>query len=92
MTIILDADVIISGEKGTFDLQGWVASKAEDQFEVAAITVAEFWHGVERASRPHNAKRHQYLEAVLAAFAHCSLHGAHSLRARAHLGAIGRVR
>ena len=49
MAIILDADVIIRGEKGTFDLKGWVAARPDDEFEVAAITVAELWHGVERA-------------------------------------------
>jgi hypothetical protein len=27
MAIILDADVIIRGEKGVFDLMGWVASR-----------------------------------------------------------------
>lgn len=65
MAIILDADVIIGGEKGVFDLQGWVASQADERFEIAAITVAELWHGVERASGTHKAKRRQYLEAVL---------------------------
>jgi tRNA(fMet)-specific endonuclease VapC len=65
MAIILDADVIIRGEKGIFDLRSWVASRADDQFEVAAITVAELWHGVERASGVHKMKRQQYLEAVL---------------------------
>ena len=49
MAIILDADVIIRGEKGIFDLQGWVAARPDEVFEVAAITVAELWHGVERA-------------------------------------------
>jgi tRNA(fMet)-specific endonuclease VapC len=67
MAIILDADVIIGGEKGVFDLQDWVASKPDDQFEVAAVTVAELWHGVERASGLHRAKRQRYLEAILAA-------------------------
>lgn len=67
MAIILDADVIISGEKGVFDLPGWVASRADDQFEVAAITVAELWHGVERAAGPHKARRQQYVEAIVAA-------------------------
>jgi tRNA(fMet)-specific endonuclease VapC len=65
MAIILDADVIIRGEKGIFDLRSWAASRADDQFEVAAITVAELWHGVERASGVHKMKRQQYLEAVL---------------------------
>jgi tRNA(fMet)-specific endonuclease VapC len=65
MAIILDADVIIGGEKGVFDLQGWVASRADEQFEVAAVTVAELWHGAERASGPHKAKRRQYLQNLL---------------------------
>src|SRR5260370_24814543 len=65
MVIILDADVTIRGEKGTFDLQKWVASRPNDQFEIAAITVAELWHGVERASGKHRATRERYLRAVL---------------------------
>jgi len=44
MAIILDADVVIRGEKGTFDFQSWAASRPDDQFEIAAITVAELWH------------------------------------------------
>ena len=67
MGIILDADVIIGAEKGTFDLRSWVASRAEDPFEVAAITVAELWHGVEQATGAHKARRRKYLEAILAA-------------------------
>ena len=66
MAIILDADVIIQGEKGIFDLKGWLASRPNELFEVAAITVAELWHGVERATGAHKARRLQYLQAVLA--------------------------
>jgi predicted nucleic acid-binding protein len=65
MAIILDADVIIGGEKGTFDLKNWVASRPNDQFEIAAITVAELWHGVERATGKHRNTRRHYLNAVL---------------------------
>jgi len=65
MAIILDADVIIRGERGVFDLQRWVAGRPNEQFEVAAITVAELWHGVERASGPQRSKRQQYLQTVL---------------------------
>ena len=67
MAIILDADVIIGGEKGIFDLQGWLMSRADDQFELAAITVGELWHGVERASGAHKSRRRRYLEAIVAA-------------------------
>ena len=66
MAIVLDADVLIRGEKGSFDLKSWLAIHSDDQFEVAAITVAELWHGVERATAPHRAKREQYLQTVLA--------------------------
>ena len=63
---MLDADVIIGGEKGVFDLAAWVASLPNANFEVAAITIAELWHGVTRASRLHKAKRQQYLENIVA--------------------------
>jgi tRNA(fMet)-specific endonuclease VapC len=64
--IILDADVIISGERNIFDLHTWLESRAEDHFEVAAITLAELWHGVERASGARRANRLRYLEAITA--------------------------
>jgi tRNA(fMet)-specific endonuclease VapC len=65
MAIILDADVIIRGEKGTFDFRQWVAGQPDEQFELSAITAAELWHGVERAAGTHRAKRRQYLETLL---------------------------
>ena len=65
MAIILDADVIIQGEKGNFDLKKWVASRPNERFEIAAITVAELWHGVERATGTHRITRERYLQAVL---------------------------
>lgn len=65
MAIILDADVVIRGEKGTFDFHGWIASRPDDQFELAAITVAELWHGVERASGANENRRREYIEAVV---------------------------
>ena len=65
MAIILDADVIIKGEKGSFDLKRWLASQATQELEIAAITVAELWHGVERATVPHRARRERYLQTVV---------------------------
>lgn len=65
MAIILDADVVIRGEKGAFDLEKWVSSRPNDQFEIAAITVAELWHGVERASGARRDTREKYLSAIL---------------------------
>ena len=65
MAIILDADVIIGGGKGAFDLERWLQSRAEEQFEIAAITVAELWHGVERATAAHKTVRENYLRPLL---------------------------
>lgn len=65
MAIILDADVVIRGEKGAFDLERWVSSRPLDQFEIAAITVAELWHGVERATGARRDTRKEYLSAFL---------------------------
>jgi tRNA(fMet)-specific endonuclease VapC len=62
---MLDADVIIRGEKGTFDLATWMSHYGTEEFEVAAITVAELWHGVERASGQHRSKRERYIRAIL---------------------------
>ena len=67
MAIILDADVIVRGEKGTFDLSGWLVSRELDEFEIVAITVAELWHGVERAKGRRRAVREAYLRAVIGA-------------------------
>lgn len=41
--------MVTCGEKGRFDITGWLASQPDQLFEVAAITVAEVRHGVERA-------------------------------------------
>ncbi len=64
MAIIIDADVIIRGEKGGFDLSGWLAAQPTETFEIAAITVAELWHGVERATGARRLARKSYLTAV----------------------------
>lgn len=66
MAIILDTEVIIRGEKGAFDLVAWLNSLASEQFEIAAITVAELWHGVERGDGVHRGARENYLKAILA--------------------------
>jgi tRNA(fMet)-specific endonuclease VapC len=65
MAIILDADVIIKGEKGGFDLIGWLDAQTGQDLEIAAITVAELWHGIERATASHRAKRESYLHAIV---------------------------
>jgi len=65
MAIILDADVVIRGEKGTFNLKSWVTFRPNGRFEIAAITIAELSHGVERATGTHKFTRQRYLDVVL---------------------------
>ena len=65
MAIMIDADVIIRGERGTFDLKAWFQSAENEQFEIAAVTVAELWHGVERADEAHRTVRESYLRSLL---------------------------
>jgi tRNA(fMet)-specific endonuclease VapC len=65
MAIMLDAGVIIRGERGTLDLAAWMTQHEDDGFEVAAITVAELWHGVERASGEHRGRRERYVRSIL---------------------------
>jgi|SRR5271154_725465 tRNA(fMet)-specific endonuclease VapC len=65
MAIILDADVIIRGERSSFDLLGWLTAQTGQEFEIAAITVAELWHGIERATASHRPKRERYLGTIV---------------------------
>lgn len=65
MAIILDADVIIKGEKGNLDLIAWLDSQTGQELEIAAITVAELWHGIERATVQHREKRERYLHTIV---------------------------
>ncbi len=62
---MLDADVIIRGERGTLDLAAWMTHHEDEGFEVAAITVAELWHGVERADGQHRARRERYVRSIM---------------------------
>jgi tRNA(fMet)-specific endonuclease VapC len=65
MAIILDADVIIAGERGTLNLRRWLSTHSNEEFEIAAITVAELWHGVERGIGRYRTAREQYLRMML---------------------------
>ena len=65
MALILDTDVIIAGEKGRLDLGVWLRSRTAEQVEIAAITVAELWHGVERATGTYRSERERYLRTIV---------------------------
>jgi predicted nucleic acid-binding protein len=68
MAILIDSDVIIQAERGLFDLDLWLTSFPHEEFKLGAITVAELWHGAERATGSHRAKRRLFLERILTIF------------------------
>jgi predicted nucleic acid-binding protein len=68
MAIMIDADVLIADERGIFDLQGWLLAREQERFELAAITLAELWHGFERASGARKVKCRKYIENALDTF------------------------
>jgi predicted nucleic acid-binding protein len=65
VAVVLDTDVIIRDERRAFDLQRWAASQPGEQFAIAAITVAELWHGAERATGAFKAEREVFIRRVL---------------------------
>lgn len=68
MAILIDADVVIQAERGLFDLDRWLESLPQEEFKLAAITVAELWHGAERATGVHRAKRRLFLQRIFSIF------------------------
>ena len=62
---MLDADVLIANERGVFDLDRWLAAQQDNDFELAALTAAELWHGLERAIEPFRSRRQAYIERTL---------------------------
>lgn len=65
---MIDADVIIQAERKALDLDAWLRSHRDEEIKLAAITVAELWRSVERASGSHRAKRQKFVQRLLPAF------------------------
>jgi len=66
--ILIDSDVIIRAERGLFDLDRWLDSQPAEEFKLAAITIAELWHGAERATGQHRVRREAFLQRMFAIF------------------------
>lgn len=66
--ILIDADVLIEAERGTFNFDDWVARLSGAQFRLAAITVSELQHGVERGLGANRTRRERYFQLIFPAF------------------------
>ncbi len=66
MGVILDTAVLIAAERGTFDMQGYLASLGDAPVALAAISASELLHGVERARNESSLRRRsEFVEGVL---------------------------
>ena len=68
MAFLIDADVIIQAERKALDLDAWLRAHPDEEIKLAAITVAELWRSVERASGVHRTRRQKFLQKALLAF------------------------
>ncbi|HEY1902400.1 MAG TPA: PIN domain-containing protein [Terracidiphilus sp.] len=68
MAILIDADVLIEAERRTFNFDGWVASQRGTDFKLAAITVSELQHGIERGVGLHRLRRERFFQAIFPVF------------------------
>jgi predicted nucleic acid-binding protein len=68
VALLIDADVIIQSERKAFDLGAWLRSHPDEEIKLAAITVAELWRSVERATGVRRARRQKFLLHALPVF------------------------
>jgi tRNA(fMet)-specific endonuclease VapC len=68
MAVLIDSDVIIEAERGRFDLGAWLDRYPDERFMLAAITLAELWHGAERATGSYRRTRQEFLERTFSLF------------------------
>ncbi len=57
-----------SGRAQGLDLDAWLRAHPDEEIKLAAITVAELWRSVERATGVHRAKREEFLQSALKVF------------------------
>lgn len=67
MGVILDTAVLVSAERGAFDMPGYLAALGDEPVALAAISASELLHGVERARDASiRQRRSDFVEGVLA--------------------------
>lgn len=66
MGIVIDSSVLIAWERDRLDLETRIASYAEEDFAISAVTASELLHGVHRARTPaQRSRREAFVEGLL---------------------------
>lgn len=67
MGLIIDTSLFIAGERGRFDMPGFLRHTIGGQPAIAAVTASELLHGVERADdAARRSRRSHHVEQLLA--------------------------
>ncbi|HEU4344698.1 MAG TPA: type II toxin-antitoxin system VapC family toxin [Candidatus Binatia bacterium] len=66
MGIVIDSSVLIAWERDQLDLETRIASYAEEDFAISAVTASELLHGVHRArTSAQRSRREAFVEGLL---------------------------
>ncbi len=70
MGVLIDTSILVEVERGTLDLEPYVARRRDEEAFLSVISASELLHGVHRSERPEQrAKRAAFVEGVLERFA-----------------------
>lgn len=69
MGVLIDASVLIGGERGRAALADELSGREDEEFFLSVVSASELLHGVHRAKAPDvRARRSAFVEAVLSRF------------------------
>lgn len=69
MGVLIDASILIEGERGRLELQPYVDAHEDEVAFISVVTASELLHGVYRAARPEQrARRTAFVEGILERF------------------------
>lgn len=66
MGLVVDSSSLVAAERGQIDLDALLATSAEDDIVISAMTAAELLHGVERQSGISRVRAEAFVESIVA--------------------------
>ncbi|MGO9604041.1 MAG: PIN domain-containing protein [Candidatus Binataceae bacterium] len=75
MATLIDSSVLVAAERGTLDLDAFLASRPNESFAVSAITASELLHGLLRATSPRlRGRRQLFVQGILSNYPVIAFH------------------